>query len=155
MDNFMPVVNENHLLAMVDDFIQTASSRYSALEAVVRLLASNYKHFNWAGVYVLEDGLLQLGPYFGDPSPHVSIPIGEGICGAAVREGKTIVVPDVNADNRYLACSISTKSEIVVPICKDGNIVGEIDIDSDNPDAFTDHDRFILEEVAVRLGQLF
>ena len=155
MDNFMPVVNENHLLGMVDDFIHTARSRYSALEAIVRLLASNYKHFNWAGVYMLEDGVLQLGPYIGDPSPHVSIPIGEGICGAAVREGKTIVVPDVNADKRYLACSISTQSEIVVPIHKGGQIVGEIDIDSDNLDAFNEYDRNILEQVADRLGRLF
>lgn len=155
MDNFMPHVNEQHLLGMVDDFIQTARSRYSALEAVVRLLASNYRHFNWAGIYILEDGVLQLGPYIGDPSPHVSIPIGQGICGAAVKEQKTIVVPDVNADARYLACSLTTKSEIVVPIRRNQAIVGEIDIDSDELDAFKERDRLVLEEVADKLGRIF
>lgn len=155
MDDFMPDVNEQQLLDMVDDFIHTASSRHSALEAVVGLLASNYKHFNWTGIYILEDGELNLGPYRGDPSPHVKIPIGKGICGAAVREEKTIVVPDVKADNRYLACSVSTKSEIVVPIFKNGEVVGELDIDSDDINAFNERDRKILEKVAEKIATLF
>jgi len=155
MDNFMPSVNQRQLIGMVEDFIQTASSRHSALEGVIGLLASNYKHFNWTGIYILNDGVLRLGPYRGDPSPHVTIPVENGICGAAVREGKTIVVPDVNADSRYLACSVTTKSEIVVPIYKAGSMVGEIDIDSDNPDAFKDEDQHILEMVAEKLGELF
>ena len=155
MDDFMPSVNQHQLLGMVNDFIETATSRHSALEGVIGLLASNYKHFNWAGIYILDEGVLRLGPYRGDPSPHVTIPVENGICGAAVREGKTIIVPDVNADSRYLACSVSTKSEIVVPIFKDGKIVGEIDIDSDNPDAFREEDQRILEMVADKLGELF
>lgn len=155
MDNFMPVVNEHQLLAMVDDFIHTATSRHSALEAIVGLLASNYKHFTWTGIYILEDGELNLGPYRGDPSPHVKIPIGKGICGAAVKEGKTIVVPDVNADDRYLACSVNTKSEIVVPIFKEGKIVGEIDIDSDDINAFNERDQVILEKVAEKIAAVF
>jgi len=155
MDNFMPSVNQQQLLSMVEDFIQTASSRHSAFEGVIGLLASNYKHFNWTGIYILENGVLKLGPYRGDPSPHVAIPIDNGICGAAVREGKAIVVPDVKADSRYLACSLETKSEIVVPIFKDGKIVGEIDIDSDNLDAFKETDQKILEMVAEKLGELF
>jgi len=154
MDNFMPTVNERQLLNMVDDFIQTASNQYSALEGVVGLLASNYKHFSWTGIYVLADGVLKLGPYRGEPSPHDVIPIENGICGAAVRERKTIVVPDVNADERYLACSTSTKSEIVVPIFKDDQIVGEIDIDSDAPNAFTEHDRKVLEMVARKISRV-
>jgi len=99
--------------------------------------------------------LLKLGPYRGDPSPHVEIPVDKGICGAAVREGKTIIVPDVNADPRFLVCSITTKSEIVVPIRKNGDIVGEIDIDSNDIDAFTNDDRKILEMVADKLSKLF
>jgi len=155
MDNFMPSVNEQQLLGLVDDFIQTASSRHSALEGVVGLLASNYRHFNWTGIYILDNGILKLGPYRGEPSPHVAIPVDNGICGTAVREGKTIVVPDVSADSRYLACSIRTKSEIVVPIFKDSKIVGEIDIDSDNLDAFKEVDQRILELVAKKLSGLF
>jgi putative methionine-R-sulfoxide reductase with GAF domain len=155
MDNFMPSVNDQQLLGLVDDFIQTGGNRYSALERVVGLLASNYKHYNWTGIYILDNGVLKLGPYRGEPSPHVVIPVDTGICGAAVREGRTIVVPDVNADSRYLACSIKTKSEIVVPIFKAGKVVAEIDIDSDNPDAFKEADQRLLELVAEKLGELF
>lgn len=155
MANFMPTVNEQQLLAMADDFIKTASSQHSALEGVVGLLSSNYKHFTWTGIYILNDGELKLGPYRGDPSPHLTIPIGQGICGAAVRERKTIIVPDVSSDSRYLVCSASTKSEIVVPIIKGEKIVGEIDIDSDNPDAFAEHDRKILEMIADKLSKVF
>ena len=155
MGTFMPAVSNQQLLATVDDFIQTAKGKYSAFEGVVGLLSSNYKHFTWTGIYILDDGLLKLGPYRGDPSPHVEIPVDKGICGAAVREGKTIIVPDVNADPRFLVCSITTKSEIVVPIRKNGEVVGEIDIDSDDTDAFTDNDRKILEMVADKLSKLF
>jgi L-methionine (R)-S-oxide reductase len=155
MDDFMPTVNEQQLLAMADDFIQTAGSRNSALEGVVGLLHSNYRHFSWTGIYVLDNGELKLGPYRGDPTPHTKIPLEKGICGAAVRERKTIIVPDVAMDNRYLACSTTTRSEIVVPIFKGDNIVGEIDIDSDLPDAFADRDRQILELVATRLSEIF
>ena len=155
MDNFMPTVNDRQLLAMADDFIQTASSRYSALEGVVGLLFSNYRHFTWTGIYILDNGELKLGPYRGKPSPHATIPVEQGICGAAIREKKTIIVPDVNADSRYLACSNSTKSEIVVPIIKGDRVVGEIDIDSDKPNAFDDHDRKILEMIAAKLGKVF
>ena len=155
MDNFMPTVNEKQLFNMVDDFLQTASSQNSALEGVVGLLASNYKHFTWTGIYILTNGVLKLGPYRGAPSPHDVISIENGICGAAVRERKTIVVPDVNADERYLVCSSSTKSEIVVPVFKDEQIVGEIDIDSDDPNAFGEHDRKVLEMVARKISRVF
>jgi L-methionine (R)-S-oxide reductase len=91
---------------------------------------------------------LVLGPFVGDPTPHVRIPVTEGICGAAVATGKTVIVDDVNADPRYLSCSIKTKSEIVVPIYVRGKVVGEIDIDNHDLAAFTDVDRAFLEEVA-------
>jgi len=152
---FMPAVNNQQLLATVDNFIQTAKSKCSALEGVVGLLSSNYKHFAWTGIYILDDGMLKLGPYRGNPSSNVEIPVGKGICGAAVKEDKTIIVPDVKADPRFLVYSIATKSEIVVPIRKDGVIVGEIDIDSDDSDAFTEDDRKVLELVADKLSKLF
>ncbi|HSC78233.1 MAG TPA: GAF domain-containing protein, partial [Candidatus Acidoferrales bacterium] len=101
-----------------------------------------------------EGNELVLGPFVGAPSPHVRIPIGKGICGAAVAERQTVVVPDVNADPRYLACSIQTKSEIVVPIEHDGRILGEIDIDSHTSNAFTPDDRSLLEEIARRLAPI-
>lgn len=114
----------------------------------VRLLKNNIPYYDWVGIYHLESAdELVLGPFLGKPSPHVRIKTDAGICGAAVREGDTVIVDDVNSDPRYLACSIETKSEIVVPIFKDGKVVGELDIDSHTPAAFTDEDREFLEEV--------
>ncbi|MFQ5818017.1 MAG: GAF domain-containing protein [Terriglobia bacterium] len=124
------------------------------LRAVCYLLRKERKHFNWIGIYLLEGNALVLSSYVGEPSPHTCIPIDKGICGAAVRERKTIVVPDVNADPRYLACSVETKSEIVVPIEANGRILGEIDVDSHTPDAFTAADRDLLEQVALRLAEV-
>jgi L-methionine (R)-S-oxide reductase len=92
--------------------------------------------------------MLVLGAFVGEPTPHVRIPITQGICGAAVASGETVVVDDVHADPRYLSCSLKTKSEIVVPITAHGKVIGEIDIDSHLPAAFTASDRAFLEEVA-------
>ena len=86
-------------------------------------------------------------------APHTRIPLGRGICGAAATAKTTIIVDDVNADPRYLACSIETRSEIVVPIIEDGEVLGEIDIDSDTPAAFGDADRHLLEQVAALLAE--
>jgi L-methionine (R)-S-oxide reductase len=91
-----------------------------------------------------------LGPWRGpQATEHVRIPVGQGVCGAAAASGVTEIVDDVNADPRYLACFPSTRSEIVVPIAREGRVLGEIDIDSDRPAAFTDDDRVLLERVAA------
>jgi len=95
---------------------------------------------------------LVLGAFVGEPTPHVRIPVTQGICGAAVACGETVVVDDVHADPRYLSCSIKTKSEIVVPISAHGKVIGEIDIDSHTPAAFTQSDRKFLEELARIIG---
>jgi L-methionine (R)-S-oxide reductase len=122
----------------------------------VHILKHNYRHFDWVGIYSLEaDDVLVLGPFLGKPSPHSRIKTDSGICGAAVREAQTIVIDDVNADPRYLACSLETKSEIVVPIFKNGKVVGEIDIDSHKPAAFTTADRELLEEIATILSEAY
>ncbi len=122
----------------------------------VKLLKENFDYFDWVGIYNLETpNELVLGPFLGKPSPHVRIPVGKGICGAAVSQEQTVIVDDVNADPRYLACSIETKSEIVVPIFKDGKVVGEIDIDSHTPAAFKQEDRVFLEQVAEILAESY
>lgn len=124
----------------------------SALEAAVRVLKAEMSRYTWVGIYLLYGNELVLGPYLGKPSPHTRIPVGRGICGAAAAEKATIIVDDVDADPRYLACSIDTRSEIVVPIMRDRAVLGEIDIDSDQRAAFDDADRELLERVADLLA---
>jgi len=122
----------------------------------VDLIAERLSYYNWVGFYMLDSGdesVLVLGPFHGAPTEHVRIPVAEGICGAAVSQGETVIVEDVSSDPRYLACSIDTKSEIVVPIRVHGKIVGEIDVDSHTLDAFSADDRRFLEQCAEVLGQ--
>src|SRR5262245_20563336 len=117
--------------------------------ALVRVLKDAEPRYTWVGIYLLEREELVLGPFLVKPSPHTRIPVNQGICGAAAREAQTVIVADVNADPRYLACSLETRSEIVVPIFKSGRVAGEIDIDSDVPDAFGPADRELLERAAA------
>ena len=124
----------------------------TTLDRTVEALKDSMPDYTWVGVYLLVSNELVLGPYRGKPSPHTHIPLGRGICGAAAADKTTIIVDDVNADPRYLACSVDTRSEIVVPIMRDGEVLGEIDIDSDRPAAFGDADRTMLEEVARLLA---
>ncbi len=126
-----------------------------ALDKLVEELAeANDDRYHWTGIYLLNDaGMLELAAFRGESTPHMIIPVDRGICGAAVREGKTLNIADVHADSRYLSCSIKTKSEIVVPIFKDGKVVGEIDIDSHLPDAFTSDDEQSLEAYAETIAQ--
>jgi GAF domain-containing protein len=124
----------------------------AAMDTVVELLKQRVPDYTWVGIYLVEGSELVLGPYRGKPSPHTRIPLGRGICGAAATEKATIIVDDVNADPRYLACSIETRSEIVVPIMRGEAVLGEIDIDSDRPAAFTSADRNLLEKLAAMLA---
>lgn len=123
-----------------------------ALQTTVQLLAKHLPDYTWTGIYLLDGNELCLGPFVGKPSPHTRIPLGRGICGAAATEKATIIVDDVNADPRYLACSIETRSEIVVPIMLDGEVLGELDIDSDRTAAFAAEDRALLERIADLLA---
>jgi L-methionine (R)-S-oxide reductase len=125
---------------------------HSALSTAVQLLKDGFSHYTWVGVYLLEGNELVLGPFLGRPTPHTRIPLGRGICGAAAAEMTTIVVDDVNSDPRYLSCSTQTRSEIVVPIIRDGRVAGEIDVDSDEAAAFGAADRALLESVAGMLA---
>jgi L-methionine (R)-S-oxide reductase len=135
--------------------IAAAPNSAVAMDAAVRLLKERLPYYTWAGIYLLEGDELVLGPYIGKPSPHTRIPLNRGICGAAASGKATIIVDDVNSDPRYLACSIETRSEIVVPIMREGIVLGEIDVDSDAVAAFGPGDRELLETVADALAKKF
>jgi len=115
-------------------------------------------HYNWVGIYLVEGEDLVLGAWNGpEATEHIRIPIGQGFCGLAVAEKRTVIVDDVNADPRYLACFPQTKAEIVVPVfTSDGSkVIGEIDIDSDTPAAFNDEDAQFLKGVARLIAERF
>jgi L-methionine (R)-S-oxide reductase len=140
-------------LEAVDRIVNRESEADEVLRRVVDVLHDRFDHYSWVGIYLLEGDHLVLGPWKGpQATEHVRIPIGQGICGAAAETGRTEVVDDVSADARYLACFPSTRSEIVVPISYEGRVVGEIDIDSDEPSAFGEADRAFLERVALLIS---
>ena len=127
------------------------------MSSIVKLLHENMLKYNWVGFYMLDPAakppVLVLGAFEGALTPHTRIPLNQGICGAAASSGRTVVVDDVRTDARYLACSVETKSEIVVPIFVKGKVVGELDIDSHFPAAFSCEDRELVEYCATRLGK--
>jgi L-methionine (R)-S-oxide reductase len=136
-------------LEAIDRILDRGGDAEEVLRRVVDVLHDRFEHFSWVGIYLVEDDELVLGPWRGpEATEHVRIPVGRGVCGAAAASGRTEIVDDVDADPRYLACFASTRSEIVVPIARDGRVVGEIDIDSDRPAAFDADDRAFLERVA-------
>lgn len=142
----------------IDHLASTALTPEELMQGMVKKLNERMLKYNWVGFYMLENtsgqmGVLVLGPYVGAMTPHTRIPLNQGICGAAASSGKTVVVHDVNSDPRYLACSIETKSEIVVPIFVRGRVVGELDIDSHFPAAFGPEDQELVEYCARVLGK--
>jgi L-methionine (R)-S-oxide reductase len=145
------VRNEADLLS------SAAPSADRLMEAITLLLHEKMLKYNWVGFYMLEPGAnppaLVLGHYQGAMTPHTRILLNQGICGAAASSGKTVVVDDVKSDARYLACSIETKSEIVVPIFVHGKVVGELDIDSHFAAAFGLEDRGLVEYCAQLVGK--
>jgi L-methionine (R)-S-oxide reductase len=127
------------------------------MRAMVKLLHDRMLKYNWVGFYMLEPGaqppVLVLGAFEGAMTPHTRIPLNQGICGAAASSGQTVVVDDVARDPRYLACSLETKSEIVVPIFAQGKVVGELDIDSHFPAAFTAEHQELVQHCAMVVGK--
>ena len=141
-------------LEAIDRIVNRGGEADEVLRSVVDVLHDQFDHYSWVGIYLVEGDDLVLGPWKGpEATEHVRIPVGQGICGAAAATGRTEVVDDVNADPRYLSCFPSTRSEIVVPIGHEGRVVGEIDIDSDRPAAFSQDDRALLERVALLISR--
>lgn len=126
------------------------------LQKICTLLDQEISYFNWTGFYFRNGDKeeLLLGPYVGAETEHTHIPFGKGICGQVAVSGETFVVPDVTKENNYLSCSISTKSEIVVPIFKNGENIGQIDIDSHQIDPFTEEDVQLLEWLCEEVSKI-
>lgn len=126
------------------------------LEKVCHLLDQEISYFNWTGFYFKngDKDELKLGPYVGAPTDHTIIPYGKGICGQVAVSSETFVVPDVKEESNYLSCSIDTKAEIVVPIFKDGQNIGQIDIDSHTVDPFTAEDKELLEWLCNEVSKI-
>lgn len=122
------------------------------LRRVVALLHLNLHHYDWVGIYLLQDNELVLHNYMGEPTEHTRIPVGVGVCGTAVAEKRNQIVGDVTQVENYLACSLDTKSEIVVLIRDKDNIYGVIDVDSDRPNAFGPDDESLLNAIAQLLA---
>ena len=136
---------------------QAAPTAKDFMQGVCKLLHERMLKYNWVGFYMLEPGAtpptLVLEAFVGAMTPHTRIPLNQGICGAAASSGKTIVVDDVKKDPRYLACSLETRSEIVVPIFVKGQVAGELDIDSHFPAAFGAQDQQLVQYCAEAVGK--
>jgi GAF domain-containing protein len=144
------------LASRLDSIVSQAPNIDALMNSIVQLLHDKLARYNWVGFYMIDpndSSMLVLGPFRGSMTPHTRIPLNQGICGAAASSGQTVIVDDVNKDPRYLACSIETKSEIVVPVFAKGKVVGELDIDSHFLAAFGPDDRKLCEHAAKLLGQ--
>ncbi|MGD1076926.1 MAG: GAF domain-containing protein [Candidatus Sulfotelmatobacter sp.] len=143
----------NELTAMA----QAVPSAQELMQTMVKLLHERMLKYNWVGFYMLEPGaqppMLALGAFEGAMTPHTRIPLHQGICGAAASTGQTVVVDDVSKDPRYLACSLETKSEIVVPVFVHGKVVGELDVDSHFAAAFTSEHQDLVQHCAGLVGK--
>lgn len=143
------------VLKKLKEFMASGKDKDAVLKKTVRLLKESFPKYTWVGIYLKDGEELVLHNFIGKPTPHERIPVGNGICGAAASEKQSIIVDDVDADSRYLACSVETRSEIVVPIMSEVDVFGEIDIDSDHKAIFHEGDRKMLEECSRLLLDVF
>ena len=141
----------------ISDLALAEPTGHDLMRKMVKLLHERMLKYNWVGFYMMEPGanppMLVLGAFEGAMTPHTRIPLNQGICGAAASSGQTVVIDDVSKDPRYLACSLETRSEIVVPVFAFGKVVGELDIDSHFPAAFTPEHQKLVQYCAILVGK--
>lgn len=133
-----------------------SDSAEARMKKVCELLQTSVPYYDWVGFYFKNGDKreLKLGSYAGEPTDHEIIPFGKGICGQVAVSNKNFVVPDVKAQNNYIACSIHVKAEIVVPLFKNGENIGQIDIDSHTEDPFSHEDEVFLEWVNEKVAEI-
>ncbi|WP_431125549.1 GAF domain-containing protein [Flagellimonas flava] len=141
------------VVSILDQSEKTVDER---LASVCDLLRNSIPYYDWVGFYFRNGDKeeLKLGPYAGEPTDHTIIPFGKGICGQVAVSNQNFVVPDVAAQDNYIACSITVKAEIVVPLFLNGENIGQIDIDSNTPDPFSEEDERFLEFVNEKVSQI-
>jgi L-methionine (R)-S-oxide reductase len=145
------------LTKRINEVLKNRLDRDEKLKTICRLLKDNVSYYDWVGFYIVDQerqNELLLGPFEGEPTEHVRIPFGKGICGQAAETRRTFVVQDVSREMNYLACSSKVKSEIVTPIFKGEKVVGELDIDSHALSPFTDEDEAFLRKISDMVSQL-
>lgn len=145
------------LQSTIDSILaKTENSTEERLQEICNFLKEEVAYYDWVGFYFRNGDKeeLKLGPYAGAPTDHTIIPFGKGICGQVAVSNQNFVVPDVSAQDNYIACSITVKSEIVIPLFKDGKNIGQIDIDSNTPDPFSKEDEDFLEYVNKKVAEI-
>lgn len=149
--------NLERLLPKVEEIIRKDQKREDILLEICQLLQNEVDYYNWVGFYFRNGNKeeLVLGPYVGAPTDHTVIPFGKGICGQVAVSNQNFVVPDVSAQDNYIACSFTVKSEIVIPLFVNGVNIGQIDIDSHTLDPFNEEDERFLEQVNLKIATLY
>jgi L-methionine (R)-S-oxide reductase len=144
---------QNTVTQLVDNEALSVGER---LEQICELLRSSIRYYDWVGFYFHEDATqtLKLRAFAGEPTDHTIIPFGKGICGQVALSNENFIVPDVSAQDNYIACSLTVKSEIVIPLFKNGKNIGQIDIDSHTPDPFTENDVKLLEFINHKVAEI-
>ena len=136
--------------------VENSKEVNQTLTSICDALKSKIPHYDWVGFYFKNDKKreLVLGPYAGKPTDHSTIPFGKGICGQVAISNKNFIVPDVQAQDNYISCSLEVKSEIVIPIFVKGENIGQIDIDSNMPNPFSKADETFLEFICAKVATL-
>jgi L-methionine (R)-S-oxide reductase len=154
------VVDKNDLFKFLtkraDEILGSRISRDERLKAICKLLKDHVSYYDFVGFYIVDKKRkeLVLGPFEGEPTEHVRIPFGLGICGQAAKQKKTFIVQDVSEETNYLSCNANVKAEIVIPIFNKSEIVGELDIDSQTISPFTAEDKNFLEKISEKVAEL-
>jgi|TARA_B110000503_G_scaffold15042_2_gene20892 L-methionine (R)-S-oxide reductase len=149
-------MNFNELKPKISDLVSRSSSLDATLKEVCELLKTSIPYYDWVGFYFKngEKEELKIGPYAGATTDHTIIPFGKGICGQVAVSNKNFVVADVSSQDNYIACSLSVKSEIVIPLFVNNVNIGQLDIDSNTIDPFTHEDERFLEFVCESVASI-